>query len=87
MEAWSPTSFFNRRAYGSENLSPIPRKDFCNSIGSEADISSSITGELCFRPPVCWSRPINLPTARRLSAASQATGRRKGDNYLVRCQG
>jgi hypothetical protein len=32
MEAWSPTSFFNRRAYGSENLSPIPQKDFCNSI-------------------------------------------------------
>jgi hypothetical protein len=38
MEAWSPTAFFNRRAYGSENLSPIPQKDFCNTIPSKADI-------------------------------------------------
>jgi hypothetical protein len=35
MAAWSPTSFFNRRAYGPENLSPVPQKDFCNSIGTK----------------------------------------------------
>jgi hypothetical protein len=35
MEAWSPTSFFNRRAYGSENLSPVPQKDFCNTISQK----------------------------------------------------
>jgi hypothetical protein len=26
------SSFFNRRVYGSENLRPMPQKDFCNSI-------------------------------------------------------
>jgi hypothetical protein len=35
MAAWSPTSFFNRRAYGPENLSPVPQKGFCNSIGTK----------------------------------------------------
>jgi hypothetical protein len=24
-----------RRAYGSENLSPMPQKDFCNKIGAK----------------------------------------------------
>jgi hypothetical protein len=38
MEAWSPKSFFNRRAYGSENLSHIPQKDFCNSIRAREDM-------------------------------------------------
>lgn len=41
MEAWSPTSFFNRRACGSENLSPIPQKDFCNSIRQERKLPRS----------------------------------------------
>ncbi len=34
MTTWSPTSSFNRRAYGTENLSPMPQKDFCNTIGT-----------------------------------------------------
>jgi hypothetical protein len=38
MATWSPTSLFNRRAYGPENLSPTPQKDFCNTIPPEADI-------------------------------------------------
>jgi hypothetical protein len=38
MATWSPTSLFNRRAYGPENLSPTPQKDFCNTIPSTADI-------------------------------------------------
>jgi hypothetical protein len=29
---------FNRRAHASENLRPVPQKDFCNTIPSEADI-------------------------------------------------
>jgi hypothetical protein len=33
-----PTSLFHRRTYGSENLSPMPQKDFCNSIRGKADI-------------------------------------------------
>jgi hypothetical protein len=37
MTTWSPTSLFNRRAYGSENLRPIPQKEFCNTIMVEAD--------------------------------------------------
>jgi hypothetical protein len=32
---WAP---FDRRACGSENLSPMPQKDFCNTIRSKADI-------------------------------------------------
>jgi hypothetical protein len=35
--AWglgSPTSSFKRGAYGLENLSPDPQKDFCNNIGT-----------------------------------------------------
>ena len=32
MTTWSPTSLFDRRAYGSENLRPVPQKDFCNTI-------------------------------------------------------
>ena len=28
----SPTSLFNRRVYGAENLSPTSKKDFCNDI-------------------------------------------------------
>ena len=35
MAACSPTSFFNRRAYGPENLSPVPQKQFFNSIGTK----------------------------------------------------
>ena len=31
---WFPTSSSNSRTYGSENLSPMPQKDFCNSIGT-----------------------------------------------------
>jgi hypothetical protein len=27
-----PTSLFNRRAHASENLRPMPQKDFCNTI-------------------------------------------------------
>src|SRR5260370_37312938 len=30
--AWSPTLLFDRRAYGSTNLSRMPQKDFCNTI-------------------------------------------------------
>jgi hypothetical protein len=37
MSTWSPTSLFNRRAYGSENLRPMPQKDFCNTIPLKAD--------------------------------------------------
>ena len=32
MTTWSPTSLFIRRAYGPENLNPVPQKDFCNTI-------------------------------------------------------
>jgi hypothetical protein len=35
MSTWSPTSLFNRRGYGSENLSALPQKDFCNTIRHE----------------------------------------------------
>jgi hypothetical protein len=35
MTTWSPTSLFNRRAYGLENLRPLPQKDFCNTIGTK----------------------------------------------------
>jgi hypothetical protein len=31
----SPTLLFGRRAYGSENLRPLPQKDFCNTIGTK----------------------------------------------------
>jgi hypothetical protein len=37
MTTWSPTSLFNRRAYGSKNLRPMPQKEFCNTIGGRAD--------------------------------------------------
>jgi hypothetical protein len=30
--AWFPTQLFDRRAYGSENSSAVPQKDFCNTI-------------------------------------------------------
>jgi len=43
-----PTSFFNCRAYGSENLSPVPQKDFCNTIGTKLpirDVRSSVAVE------------------------------------------
>src|SRR5258705_13841412 len=29
---WSPTLLFDRRAYGSEKLSSVTQKDFCNTI-------------------------------------------------------
>jgi hypothetical protein len=32
-----PHNYSNRRAYGSEILSPMPQKDFCNTIGGTAD--------------------------------------------------
>jgi hypothetical protein len=32
---WRCTLLFDRRAYGSENLSPMPQKDFCNTIGTK----------------------------------------------------
>jgi hypothetical protein len=35
--AQSPTLLLDRRAYGSENLSPMPRKEFCNTINGDAD--------------------------------------------------
>ena len=35
MATWSPTSLFNRRTYGAENLSPTSQKDFCNNIGTK----------------------------------------------------
>ena len=47
MAAWSPTSFFNRRAYGPENFSPVPQKDFCNSICQQEtsrDLATATTG-------------------------------------------
>ena len=37
MTTWPPTSLFNRRAYGSENLRPSPQKEFCNTIWGRAD--------------------------------------------------
>src|SRR6266851_4370020 len=33
--AWSPRLLFDRRAYGSKNLSRMPQKDFCNTIYQE----------------------------------------------------
>ena len=36
--ALSPTLLFDRRAYGSKNLSRMPQKDFCNTIALKADI-------------------------------------------------
>jgi hypothetical protein len=39
---WSPTSLFNRRAYGSENLRSIPQKEFCNTIEVKADESGTL---------------------------------------------
>jgi hypothetical protein len=43
MVAKSPTFLFDRRAHGSENLSPKPRKDFCNKIRQQP------TGSLAHR--------------------------------------
>src|ERR1700747_1070257 len=37
MTTWSPTSLFNRRTYGSENLRPIPQKEFCNTTVRTTD--------------------------------------------------
>ena len=37
MTTWSPASIFKRRACGPENLSPVPAKEFCNTIGGEAE--------------------------------------------------
>jgi len=30
---WPPTLLFDHLAYGSQNLSPVMPKDFCNTIG------------------------------------------------------
>jgi len=32
----------DRRAYGSENLSPMPQKDFCNTIEGITDIETLV---------------------------------------------
>jgi hypothetical protein len=49
MATWSPTSLFNRRAYGPENLSPMPQKDFCNTINLRADVSQPCRNAICTR--------------------------------------
>jgi hypothetical protein len=55
MTTWSPTSLFNHRAYGSENLRPIPQKEFCNTIPLQADMMGGVSG---------------LPVAQRMRSSS-----------------
>ena len=38
MAGWSPTLLFDCRAYGSQNLSPVLQKGFCNTIPLSTDI-------------------------------------------------
>ena len=38
-----PHNYSIARAYGSENLSPMPQKDFCNTIEGESDIELAST--------------------------------------------
>jgi hypothetical protein len=42
--AWrrGPPHKIDRRAYGSENFSPVPQKDFCNTIGGKAEVARSL---------------------------------------------
>jgi hypothetical protein len=55
MTKWSPTSFFNRRAYGSENLSPVPQKDLCNSIARNGPTTcQALLGRALERCPEYW---------------------------------
>src|SRR5258706_14747694 len=42
LATWSPTSLFNRCTYGSENLRPMPQKDFCNT---SFDADHSVFGD------------------------------------------
>jgi hypothetical protein len=49
MATWSPTSLFNRRAYGPENLSPMPQKDFCNTICQQRKSDRAVQTGRC--PP------------------------------------
>jgi hypothetical protein len=44
----SPTLLFDRRAYGSENLSPMPQKYFCNKIGTKRTFIQAII-DVCYR--------------------------------------
>src|SRR5229473_5925880 len=39
-----PTSLFNRRAHASENLRPMPQKDFCNTICQQRTLFPCLNG-------------------------------------------
>ncbi len=39
MAGWSPTLLIDRRAHGSQNLSPLLQKGFCNTIRGRPEVT------------------------------------------------
>ncbi len=56
MAGWSPTLLIDRRAYGSQNLSPLLQKGFCNTIGETADMAELAGGPIQWRMTQFGSR-------------------------------
>jgi hypothetical protein len=81
---WSPTSLFNRRTYGSENLSPMPQKDFCNSIRQERSFIDNLQRNIFGLATEEASQPSMIETSRATASAVPPTADIVGHRGHVR---